>query len=158
MFSVVDLRLVWTAPTTTDRDRKELLRTPLEEVILNVEHKEKESHADLTLRWRGGMITKLDVHLKSYQVQGPKPRKTRCRCFVVWPPITRTMSSPAFSIVNSTSLHTVDNARPVTLPGYVGITTSLALNLRANRPAERCCQFKRLPEFSALQLPRFIAG
>src|SRR5215468_4693386 len=27
-----DLRLVWTAPTTTDRDRKELLRTLLEEV------------------------------------------------------------------------------------------------------------------------------
>jgi DNA invertase Pin-like site-specific DNA recombinase len=67
-----DLRLVWTAPTTTDRDRKELLRTLLEEVILNVERKDKESHADLTLRWRGGMITKLDVHLKSYQVQGPK--------------------------------------------------------------------------------------
>jgi DNA invertase Pin-like site-specific DNA recombinase len=65
-----DLRLVWTAPTTTDRDRKELLRTLLEEVIFNVER--KENRADLTLRWRGGMITKLEVHLKSYQVQGPK--------------------------------------------------------------------------------------
>jgi DNA invertase Pin-like site-specific DNA recombinase len=65
-----DLRLVWTAPTTTDRDRKELLRTLLEEVILKVER--KENHADLTLRWRSGMITKLDVRLKSYQVQGPK--------------------------------------------------------------------------------------
>jgi DNA invertase Pin-like site-specific DNA recombinase len=64
-----DLRLVWTAPTTTDRDRKELLRTLLEEVIFNVER--KENRADLTLRWRGGMITKLDVRLKSYQVQGP---------------------------------------------------------------------------------------
>jgi DNA invertase Pin-like site-specific DNA recombinase len=64
-----DLRLVWTAPTTTDRDRKELLRTLLEEVILNVERKEKENHADLTLRWRGGMITKLLVPLKSYHVQ-----------------------------------------------------------------------------------------
>ncbi|HEX8799239.1 MAG TPA: hypothetical protein VF772_11525, partial [Terriglobales bacterium] len=67
-----DLRLVWTAPTTTDRDRKELLRTLLEEVILKVERKHKESHADLTLRWRGGMITKLDVPLKSYQVQPTK--------------------------------------------------------------------------------------
>ena len=64
-----DLRLVWTAPTTTDRDRKELLRTLLEEVILKVER--KANHAGLTLRWRGGMITKLDVHLKHYQVQGP---------------------------------------------------------------------------------------
>src|ERR1700730_1720375 len=64
-----DLRLVWSAPTTTDRDRKELLRTLLEEVFLKVER--KENHADLTLRWRGGMITKLNVQLKSYQVQGP---------------------------------------------------------------------------------------
>jgi DNA invertase Pin-like site-specific DNA recombinase len=64
-----DLQLVWTAPTTTDRDRKELLRTLLEEVILKVER--KESHADLTLRWRGGMVTKLDLSLKRYQVQGP---------------------------------------------------------------------------------------
>jgi DNA invertase Pin-like site-specific DNA recombinase len=64
-----DLRLVWTAPTTSDRDRKELLRTLLEEVILKVER--KESHADLTLRWRGGMITKIDLPLKRYQVQGP---------------------------------------------------------------------------------------
>lgn len=65
-----DLRLVWTAPTTTDRDRKELLRTLLEEVIINVER--KENRADLTMRWRGGMITKLEVRLKSYHVQGPK--------------------------------------------------------------------------------------
>jgi transposase len=64
-----DLELVWTAPTTTDRDRKELLRTLLEEVILKIDR--KESRADLTLRWRGGMITKLDVPLKRYQVQGP---------------------------------------------------------------------------------------
>ena len=64
-----DLRLVWTAPTTSDRDRKELLRTLLEEVILKVER--KESHADLTLRWRGGMTTKLDLSMKRYQVQGP---------------------------------------------------------------------------------------
>jgi transposase len=61
---------VWSASTTTDRDRKELLRTLLEEVILKVER--KENHADLTLRWRGGMITKLNVQLKTYQVQGPK--------------------------------------------------------------------------------------
>jgi len=64
-----DLRLVWTAPTTTDRDRKELLRTLLEEVILQVER--QESRADLTLRWRGGMITKLAVPLKRYQAHGP---------------------------------------------------------------------------------------
>jgi hypothetical protein len=32
----VDLQSVWEAPTTTARDRKELLRTLLEEVIITV--------------------------------------------------------------------------------------------------------------------------
>jgi predicted DNA-binding protein (UPF0251 family) len=38
-------------------------------VILKVER--QESRADLTLRWRGGMITKLALPLKRYQVHGP---------------------------------------------------------------------------------------
>ena len=47
-----DLERVWSAATTTDRDRKELLNTLLEEVILTVERAEHKAH--LTLRWRGG--------------------------------------------------------------------------------------------------------
>jgi DNA invertase Pin-like site-specific DNA recombinase len=56
-----DLNRVWGAPTTTDRDKKELLRTLLEEVIITVQRDEYRAH--LTLRWKGGMITELDVHL-----------------------------------------------------------------------------------------------
>ena len=56
-----DLKRVWAAPTTTDRDRKELLRTLLEEVIIAV-HRDK-GLAHLTLRWRGGLISDLDVDL-----------------------------------------------------------------------------------------------
>ena len=56
-----DLNRVWAAPTTTDRDKKELLRTLLEEVIIAVQRDEFRAH--LTLRWQGGMITELDVHL-----------------------------------------------------------------------------------------------
>ncbi|MBN1857978.1 recombinase family protein [Candidatus Bipolaricaulota bacterium] len=54
-----DLRFVWIAQTTTDRDRKELLQTLLEEVIIRAERQENSAH--LTLRWRGGAITELDV-------------------------------------------------------------------------------------------------
>src|SRR6201987_1250958 len=46
-----DLRQVWRAPTTTARDKKELLRALLEEVIVTVNKDEYRSH--LTLRWRG---------------------------------------------------------------------------------------------------------
>ena len=65
-----DIRLVWTAPTTTDRDRKELLRTLLEEVVLNL--KRAEGHAHLTLRWRGGAITTLDVAVPKFRPMGPR--------------------------------------------------------------------------------------
>ena len=56
-----DLRRVWSAATTNDRDRKELVRTLLEEVIIAV--KREESMAHLTLRWRGGLLSELDVPL-----------------------------------------------------------------------------------------------
>ena len=65
-----DIRQVWSAPTTTDRDRKELLRTLLEEVVLNL--KRAEGHAHLTLRWRGGAITTLDVEVPKFRPMGPR--------------------------------------------------------------------------------------
>jgi len=65
-----DIRRVWNAPTTTDRDRKELLRTLLEEVILNL--KRAEGHAHLTLRWRGGAITEMDVPVPRFKPMGPR--------------------------------------------------------------------------------------
>jgi DNA invertase Pin-like site-specific DNA recombinase len=65
-----DIRQVWQAATTTDRDRKELLRTLLEEVVLNL--KRAEGHAHLTLRWRGGAITILDVSVPRFQPMGPR--------------------------------------------------------------------------------------
>jgi predicted DNA-binding transcriptional regulator AlpA len=65
-----DIRPVWTAVTTTDRDRKELLRTLLEEVVLNLKRAEGQAH--LTLRWRGGAITMLDVPVPRFRPMGPR--------------------------------------------------------------------------------------
>jgi hypothetical protein len=45
-----DLAAVWTAATTTPRDRKELLGTLVEEVIVKVERDKSAAH--LTLRWK----------------------------------------------------------------------------------------------------------
>ena len=52
---------MWDAPTTTPRDRKELLRALVEEVILSVDRDKPAAH--LTLRWKGGALTDLDVPL-----------------------------------------------------------------------------------------------
>jgi len=65
-----DLREVWNTATTTDRDRKELLRTLLEEVMLDVKRAEGQAH--LTLRWRGGAITTLEVPVPRFRPMGPR--------------------------------------------------------------------------------------
>jgi DNA invertase Pin-like site-specific DNA recombinase len=56
-----DLEQVWTAPTTSARDQKELLRTLLSEVIVKVDR--PAARAELTLRWRGGALTDLAIPL-----------------------------------------------------------------------------------------------
>ena len=60
-----DLGRVWAAPSTTDRDRKQLLRCLIEEVIVDV--KREQRRATVTIRWRGAAITELAVPL-------PKPQ------------------------------------------------------------------------------------
>jgi len=62
-----DLGRVWSAPTTSDRDRKQLLRCLIEEVILDVAREERR--ATVTLRWRGGALSELAVPL-------PRPQPT----------------------------------------------------------------------------------
>jgi DNA invertase Pin-like site-specific DNA recombinase len=56
-----DIAAVWHASTTTPRDRKELLRTLLEEVIIKVERAKAAAH--LTLRWKGGALNEIDLAL-----------------------------------------------------------------------------------------------
>ena len=56
-----DVGRVWSAQTTTDRDRKELLRLLVEEVRVDVRREERR--ADLVLRWRGGATSELRVEL-----------------------------------------------------------------------------------------------
>jgi hypothetical protein len=56
-----DLAKVWRAPTTTSRDRKELLRTLIEEVIVRIERDKLVAH--LTIRWKGGALDEIDLAL-----------------------------------------------------------------------------------------------
>jgi hypothetical protein len=64
------LKRVWDAPTTTDRDRKELLRSLLEEVKINVLPDESKAH--LVLRWKTSAVSELDVLWRS-----PRPAPIR---------------------------------------------------------------------------------
>ena len=65
------------AAATTDRDRKELLRTLLEEVIFDLKRAEGVAH--LTLRWRGGAITLLDVEVPPVRLLAERRSPLRSR-------------------------------------------------------------------------------
>ncbi|HYA81263.1 MAG TPA: recombinase family protein [Methylocystis sp.] len=56
-----DLVSVWNASTTAPRDRKELLRTLVDEVVVEVDR--DAFSACLTLRWKGGALTEIDLAL-----------------------------------------------------------------------------------------------
>jgi DNA invertase Pin-like site-specific DNA recombinase len=60
-----DLTAVWHAATTTPRDKKELLQTLLEEVIIKVERDKAAAH--LALRWKGGALSEIDLALPRSQ-------------------------------------------------------------------------------------------
>jgi hypothetical protein len=56
-----DLASVWAAPSTTPRDRKELLRTLVDEVNVKVDRDKGAAH--LALRWKGGATSRIDLAL-----------------------------------------------------------------------------------------------
>jgi DNA invertase Pin-like site-specific DNA recombinase/transposase-like protein len=59
-----NLAEAWSAPTTTDKDRKQLLRSLLDEINIAVHRDHTDPHADLLLRWKGGAVTELSVPIK----------------------------------------------------------------------------------------------
>ena len=62
-----DLDQVWHAATTTDKDRKQLLRTLLEDVQITVRRNDTDPHAELLLRFKGGALSELSVPLRRPQ-------------------------------------------------------------------------------------------
>ena len=62
-----NLEQVWSAPSTTDKDRKQLLHTLLDEVVITVVRDPDGGHADLLIRWKGGTISELRVAIKRAQ-------------------------------------------------------------------------------------------
>lgn len=56
-----DLRRLWDAPTMSDRDRKELLRTVVRNVLVTV--KRPDRHADVEIMWEGGARTQLRLRV-----------------------------------------------------------------------------------------------
>ena len=58
-----DLRKVFDAPTTTDRERKQLLRAILTDVIVTVARSSEQHTAELRVVWEGGAVTEHSLAL-----------------------------------------------------------------------------------------------
>jgi excisionase family DNA binding protein len=56
-----DIKLVWQAPTTTYRDKKELLQILLQEVNISVDRTLNTAH--LIIRWQTDAVTEIDMDL-----------------------------------------------------------------------------------------------
>ncbi len=62
-----DLPAVWDAPTTTDKDRKQLLHALLDEVVITITRNPGAGQADLLIRWKGGATTDLTLAIRRAQ-------------------------------------------------------------------------------------------
>ena len=58
-----DLRKVFDAPTTSDRERKQLLRAILTDVVVTVDRESEQHAAQLRVVWEGGSVTAHSVPL-----------------------------------------------------------------------------------------------
>ena len=58
-----DLRKVFDAPTTSDRERKQLLRAILTDVVVTVDREAEQHTAQLRIVWEGGQVTEHIVAL-----------------------------------------------------------------------------------------------
>jgi hypothetical protein len=67
-----DLAVVWNAQTTTPRDRKELLRTLIEDVTIKVDRDKAAAH--LALRWKGGALNEIDL-ARARDTAGYRPHR-----------------------------------------------------------------------------------
>jgi hypothetical protein len=65
-----DLPPLWHADTTTDRDRKQLLRTLIREIVVTVHAEQRR--ADVEIAWEGGARSELQVKLNA---RGPETRR-----------------------------------------------------------------------------------
>ena len=99
-----DLARAWDAPTTTPRDRKELLRALLEEVVLDAPRNEPQ--ARIRLLWRGGLSTELTIERPRNRPATVRTDENTIELLRRLAAHTPTRSLPGFSTGRDTGPHT----------------------------------------------------
>ena len=119
---------MWDAATTTDRDRKQLLHTLLDEVNITVHRDDTDAHAELVVRWKGGAISELTVPVKRSPPTGCAPTKTPSTCCAVSPSTTPTPPSRTSSTGKAAAPPEDCHTPPVGSSHCATTTTSPATN------------------------------
>jgi hypothetical protein len=132
-----DLDQVWVAATTTDKDRKQLLRTLLTEVNITVHRQASDPHATLVLRWKGGALSDLTVPLRPHS-RASTPTRTLSTCCAASPRTTRTRKSPASSTGKAAKRPGDCRSPPVESNRCVTTRTSPATNPPTSPRKETC--------------------
>ena len=151
-----DMRQVWTAATTTDRDRKELLRTLLEEVILNL--KRAEGHAHLTLSLAQWRLHHVGCSLPKFKPMGPCTDEDTIsllrRLATLYP------DEVIAGILNRQGRKTATGERFTAnqVAAYGAIATFRAFNPRLSRPAGELVSIRKAAQILGMNAAAFIAG
>jgi len=146
-----DLGRVWSAPSTSDRDRKALLRALIEEVILDANREERRS-AGAAVRspsspWR----------CRSHSLRSA-PTRTRSRCSLGSPPTTTTARSPAFSTARGAARPPASASARSSSAACAATAASPHTSRRPSRPTASCCRSARPPTCWASPPRRSSAG
>jgi DNA invertase Pin-like site-specific DNA recombinase len=152
-----DLDRVWTAPTTTDKDRKQLLRTLLEEVNITVERDHGHGQARLVARWKGGAISELTVPIKR-KPPAIRTDEDTIGWSAAWPSTTPTPRSPGSSTGNTAAPPEDCRSPPVESKGSATIGASRATSPATTPRRESCSPWPRPPSNSASRPPPCTAG
>ena len=149
-----DLGRVWSAPTTSDRDRKQLLRCLIEEVMVDVAREQRR--AILTVRWRGA-LTELAVALPKPQpaIRTDDDTIELLRRLAV---TTTTPPSPASSIARDAARRPASRSPRSSSAGCAATAASPHTSRQPTRPTASCSRSRRPPRRSASLPPRCIAG
>ena len=151
-----DIALVWSAPTNTDRDRKELLRSLLEEVSVDVNREERR--AELLLRWRGGATTELVVEMRG--AHQPTIRTDEDTIELIRRLARHCGDATIAGILNRQGRRSATGLRftATIVQGLRQIGVLPAINLRQCHLMASCSRSSRQRWRSALPLRRCIAG
>ena len=144
-----DLRKVFDAPTTSDRERKQLLRAILTDVVVTVDRASEQHTAELRVVWEGSASPSTPWRCHGPAATPAAPTKTRSRSCASSPSATPTGRSPRSSPANDGAPAPATRSPPTASPGCAPTTTSPPAPSERTLTMVRWSRSRKPPQSSA---------